>query len=491
MILLRSGLSTVRKKEEYTSIGQSYDEHSERKTFFNRINDEFNKAHFINDVIIDFDNCASKTQLENIIKSMTIRDVLTLINKNKIDKYLFCVEINVPVSNDLSSILHNHNLDQLSIVDTKGLGQDTRSRHLDFSDIDGIIFINDGSKLTDIYQREIKEDFKNCLKSTPILIALRHSFDLPFDILSGFNNSLMADAEVTHYIQCLERYCSNGENNTYNEIKEILETCGLHNNGFVRKIVDKYAFNALPQDYSKDNLLEGINAEKTEVFYYSAVLQMITRCLLAIDEYTKVYDQASTLLKTQGQIINSWFTDVSKFGCAMVRQIDSENRLNAKILRAYPDQSGRYGWLQYALSNDYYEKKRLRITLYNTVDMAIDYSLTNLVDNKIITEDIAEVLSVYFSIELKTKSSWVTMGYDRLGINNNSFKDAVDYLDNNEKEKSFQRLEWYYCELDKLNPEDSCAASTIFELYLGLFSSLNLVEFNPSVLSKAMVVTKP
>ncbi|MEY9971840.1 hypothetical protein ABH966_002213 [Lysinibacillus sp. RC46] len=342
--------------------------------------------------------------------------------------------------------------------------------------IDGIIFINDGSKLTDIYQREIKEDFESCLKSTPILIALRHSFDLPFESLSGFNTSLIADTDVTHYLQCLESYCSNSENNTYNEIKEILQTCGLHNNGVVSKIVDKYAFNALPQDYSKDNSLKGkvIITKKTEDFYFSAVLQMT----------------ASALLKAQGQIINS-FTDVSKFGCAMVSQIDCENRLNAKILRAYPDQSGRYGWLQYALSNDYYEKKRLRITLYNTVDMAIDYSLANLVDNKIITEDIAKILSVYFSIELKTKSSWVTMGYDRLGINKNSLRAAIDYLVNTEKQESFQRLDWYYYEIDKINPEDSCAASTIFELYLGLFSSLNLVKFNPSVLDKAMVVSMP
>lgn len=481
-----------KRKEECTLKGQSYDENSDRKTFFNKINDEFNKAHFINDAIIDFENHASKIQLENIIKSMTIRDVLTLISKNKIDEYIFYIEINVPVSNDMASVLQNHSLDQLSIVDTKGLGQDTKSRHLDFSSIDGIIFINDGSKLTDIYQREIKEDFESCLKSTPILIALRHSFDLPFESLSGFNNSLIADTDVTHYLQCLENYCSNSDNNTYNEIKEILQTCGLHNNGVVSKIVDKYAFNALPQDYTKDNSLKGksIIAKKTEDFYFSAVLQMINRCLLAIEEYTKVYNQASELLKAQGQIINS-FTDVSKFGCAMVSQIDSENRLNARILRAFPDQSGRYGWLQYALSNDNYEKKRLRITLYNTVDMAIDYSLANLVDNKIITEDIAEILSVYFSIELKTKSSWVSMGYERLGINTNSLRAAIDWLDITEKQESFQRLNWYYNKIDEINPEDSCAASTIFELYLGLFSSLNLVKFNTIVLNEAMVASKP
>lgn len=421
---------------------------------------------------------------------MTIHDVLTLINKNNIDEYIFCIEINVPVSNDMASMLQNYSLDQLSIVDTKGLGQDTRSRHLDFSSIDGIIFINDGSKLTDIYQREIKEDFESCIKSTPILIALRHSFDLPFESLSGFNNSLIADADVTHYLQCLERYCSNSENNTYNEIKEILQACGLHNNGFVSKIVDKYAFNALPQDYTKDNLLKGIIAEKTEEFYFSAVLQMINRCLLAIEEYMKVYNQASKLLKTGSQIIDP-FTEVSKFGCAMVSQIESENRLNAKILRAYPDQSGRYGWLKYALSNDIYEKKRLRITLYNTVNMAIDYSLANLVDNKIITKDIAEILSVYFSIELKTKSSWVSMGCDRLGINTNSLRAAIDYLDSTEKQESFQRLNWFYNKIDEINPEDSCAASTIFELYLGLFSSLNLVKFNPIVLDEAMVASEP
>ncbi|MCT8977890.1 hypothetical protein N4T77_14920 [Clostridium sp. CX1] len=480
-----------KRKEECTTKDQPYNENKERTTFFTKINNEFNNAHYIHGAMIDFDNGASRNQLENIIKSMKISDVLTLINKSKIDEYLFCIEINVPISSDLTSVLQNHNLDQLSIIDTKGLGQDDRSRHLDFSSIDGMIFINDGSRLTDIYQSEIKEDFESCLKSTPILIALRHSFDLPFESLSGFNNSLLATENVTHYIQCLERYCSNVNNNTYNEIKEILQKCGLYNNGFVRKIVDKYAFNALPQDYSKDNSMQGVYARKTEDFYVAAVLRMIDRCLLAIDEYMNVYTQASAVLKMQGQIINSWFTDVSKYGCDMVRQIDSEGRLNAKILRAYPDQLGRYGWLRYALSNDSYEKKRLRITLFNIVDMAIDYSLANLVDNKIITEDIAEILSVYFSIELKTKSSWVSMGYYRLGINIDSLRDAVDYLVDKEKQKNYQRFGWYYKAIDKINQKNRCAASTIFELYLGLFSSLNLVTFNPSVLDEAMVVPRP
>lgn len=49
-----------KRRAEYTLKGQSYDENSDRKIFFNKINDEFNKADFINDAIIDFENHASK-----------------------------------------------------------------------------------------------------------------------------------------------------------------------------------------------------------------------------------------------------------------------------------------------------------------------------------------------------------------------------------------------------------------------------------------------
>ncbi|MFD2881967.1 hypothetical protein ACFTAO_48970 [Paenibacillus rhizoplanae] len=50
------------------------------------------------------------------------------------------------------------------MIDTKGIGQDDESRNLDFSSVDGIVFINDGSKLTDKYQNEIKEDFEKLFK---------------------------------------------------------------------------------------------------------------------------------------------------------------------------------------------------------------------------------------------------------------------------------------------------------------------------------------
>jgi len=123
-----------------------------------------NNASYIEGFAIDFDDCNLRNQLENTIKGMKVNEVFTLINKSKIDQYIFYIEINVPISNDLVRVLQKHNIDQLSIIDKKGLGQDDKSRHLDFASIDGMIFINDGSKLTDIYQREIKEDFKTCLK---------------------------------------------------------------------------------------------------------------------------------------------------------------------------------------------------------------------------------------------------------------------------------------------------------------------------------------
>lgn len=461
----------------------------DRKFFFEKINSDFKNAHYLHISDIDFENPISREQFENIIKNMQVDEVLNLINKNKIDKYILYVEINVPILKELGDIIDRHDLNELSVVDTKGIGQDDESRNLDFSSIDGIVFINDGSKLTDKYQNEIKEDFENYLKSTPIFIAVRHSFDLPFESLSGFNNSLMAKGNVEYYLNCLEKYCANNNNSYYKDIKEILKNCGLYNNGFLRSIVDNYAFNALPQDYSKDDSMQGIYAEITNSFYIAAVLQMIDRCLLAIDEYKKVYVQASEVLETQGQIINSHFTDVTTFGCEMVKQIAREDRLNAKILRAYPDQLGKYKWLQYAFSDDNYEKKRLRITLFNIVNMAIDYSLTSLVTDKVITKNIAEILSVYFSIELKNKSSQVSMGYYRLGINSIGLKNAFNHLDEKEKKKDYQRFHWYYNAVDAVNSRDRCEASTLFELYLGLFSSLNLVKFNPQVLEKAMIVS--
>lgn len=476
-------------KTERTTINQVHRSTDDRKLFFGKINFDFQNAHYIRTSNIDFENPISREQLENIIKTMPIDEVLNLINKNKIDKYLLYIEINVPILRELGEIIEKHGLSELSVIDTKGIGQDDESRNLDFSSIDGIVFINDGSKLTDKYQNEIKDDFENYLKSTPIFITVRHSFDLPFESLSGFNNSLMAEENVSYYLECLERYCSNNNNSYYKDIKDILKNCGLHNNGFLRRIVDNYAFNALPQDYSKDGSMQGIYAEKTNDFYIAAVLQMIDRCLLAIDEYKKVYIQAREVLETQGQIINSYFTDVSTFGCEMVKQIGREDRLNAKILRAYPDQLGKYNWLQFAFSDDSYEKKRLRITLFNIVNMAIDYSLDSLVAKKTITENIAELLSVYFSIELKSKSSTVSMGYYRLGINNTSLKNAINHLHAQEKKKNYQRLRWYYNAIDTVNSQERCEASTLFELYLGLFRSLNLVKFDPKVLDEAMIVS--
>ncbi|MFD1910561.1 hypothetical protein ACFSQ7_51205 [Paenibacillus rhizoplanae] len=92
---------------------------------------------------------------------MKVDEVLNLINKkNKIDKYILLIEINVPILKDLGNIIKKkHGLNELSVIDTKGIGQDDESRNLDFSSVDGIVFINDGSKLTDKYQNEIKEDF--------------------------------------------------------------------------------------------------------------------------------------------------------------------------------------------------------------------------------------------------------------------------------------------------------------------------------------------
>lgn len=476
-------------KTERTSSNQVHKTTDDRKFFFEKINSEFQSAHYIRTSDIDFENPISREQLENIIKTMQVDEVLNLINKNKIDKYILYIEINVPILKKLGDIIEKHGLNELSVIDTKGIGQDDESRNLEFSSIDGIVFINDGSKLTDKYQNEIKKDFENYLKSTPIFIAVRHSFDLPFESLSGFNNSLMAEENVKHYLDCLEKYCSNNDNSYYKDIKEILKNCGLYNNGFLRRIVDNYAFNALPQDYSKDGSMQGIYAEKTNDFYIAAVLQMVDRCLLAIDEYKKVYIHASEVLETQGQIINSHFTDVTTFGSEMVKQIEREDRLNAKILRAYPDQLGKYNWLQFAFSDDSYEKKRLRITLFNIVNMAIDYSLASLVAKKIITENIAEILSVYFSIELKNKSSQVSMGYYRLGINSTGLKNAINHLNAKEKKKDYQRFHWYYNAIDAVNSRDRCEASTLFELYLGLFSSLNLIKFDPKVLDEVMIVS--
>lgn len=472
------------REKACASNNPPYNESYERRLFFDTLRDEFRR--FIHNININFDDSTSRDFLIHTIKSLPIREVIALINKNKIDKYIDCIEINVPVIPNLAKVLLKHNLDEISIIDTKGFGQDDKSRNIDFSSVDGVIFVSDGSKLTDKYQDEIKEDFKDCLKSTPILIALRHSFDLPFENYSGFNNSLIATEDTKNYLQCLIKYCSNNTSVSYNEIKEILQKCGLSNNGFLRRIVDKYAFNALPQDYSKDNSMQGIYADKTKEFYVAAVIQMIDRCLLAVNEYKKVYEQASSVLTTQGQIINSCFTDVNNFGCEMVKQIDSENRLNAKILRAFPDLLGKYDWLEYAFNNDNYEKKRLRITLFNIVNLAIDYSLNDLVINKIITKNIAEILSVYFSIELKRKSEWVSMGYDRLGINHASLRASIHSLDNKEKTKNFKRLGWYYTAIHNLNPQNSCAASSIFELYLGLFKSLKLVKYDSKTLDDVM-----
>ncbi|MFC6653990.1 hypothetical protein [Paenibacillus rhizoplanae] len=476
-------------KIERTSNNQVLKMTDDRKSFFEKINSEFQNAHYIRTKDIDFEDPISREEVENNIKDMKVDEVLNLINKNKIDKYILLIEINVPILKDLGNIIKKHGLNELSVIDTKGIGQDDESRNLDFSSVDGIVFINDGSKLTDKYQNEIKEDFENYLKSTPIFISVRHSFDLPFESLSGFNNSLMAKENDKYYLDCLDKYCSNNNNSHYKDIKEILKNCGLYNNGFLRRIVDNYAFNALPQDYSKDGSMQGIYAEKTNDFYIAAVLQMVDRCLFAIDEYKKVYIQASEVLETQGQIINSHFTDVTTFGCEMVKQIEREDRLNAKILRAYPDQLGKYNWLQYAFSDDNYEKKRLRITLFNIVNMAIDYSLASLVDKSIITENIAEILSVYFSIELKNKSSQVSMGYYRLGIDNTGLKNAFNHLNTKEKKKEYLRFRWYYNAIDAVNSKDRCEASTLFELYLGLFSSLNLVKFDPKVLDEVMIVS--